>query len=72
MLQVAMYKVLNEGPSIHSAVKIYGISRETLRRWVTKKPKKIGAGRKRVLTDEEEELIIVALEKCSALAWPFQ
>ena len=46
-----MYKMLNEGTSIRSAAEIYGISRETLKRWVTKKPKKTGAGRKRVLTD---------------------
>ena len=65
-----MYKVLNEGTNIRIAAKIYCISRETLRRWVTKETKKAEAGRKRVLKDEEE-LITVALEKCSTLAWLF-
>ena len=70
VLQAAIYKVENDGASIRSAAKSFGIARETLRRWITDKPAKAKAGRMRVLTDEEEELIIVALEKCSALAWP--
>ena len=69
-LQIAINKV-NEGASIRCAAKTYGISWEMLRCWVTTETTKAWAGRKRVLTDEKEELIIIALEKCSALAWPW-
>ena len=53
-----------------SAVKAKGVPKETLRRWLHKTPGKQDSGWKPVLTKEEEELIIVALKKCSALAWP--
>ena len=56
--------------SIRSAAKAKGVLKETLHRWLHKIPCKQGSGRKPVLTEEEEELIVVALEKCSALAWP--
>ena len=56
---------------ISSAAKAKGLPKETLRRWLHKTPGKQGiSGRKLVLTKEEEELIVVALEKCSALVWP--
>ena len=70
ILQVAINK-MNEGASSRSAAKTYGISQEMLRCWVITEPTKAGAGRKRVLTDEEEELIILVLGKCSVLAWPY-
>ena len=54
---------------ISSAAKAKGLPKETLRS-ANKTPGKQGSGRKLVLTKEEEELIVVALEKCSALVWP--
>ena len=56
--------------SISSTAKAKGVPKETLCRLLHKTPGKQGSGQKPVLTEEEEELIDVALEKCSGLAWP--
>ena len=47
--------------SISSAAKAKGVSKETLCRLLHKTPGKQGSGRKPVLTEEEKELIVVAL-----------
>lgn len=65
VLQAVISKVQDDGASIRSVAQCLGISRETLRRWVLKRPVKAGAGRMRVLTDQEREFVVVALEKCA-------
>ena len=55
--------------SISSSAKAKGVPKKTLHRWFHKTPGKQGRGRKLVLTKEEEEFILIALEKCLALAW---
>lgn len=55
--------------SISCSAKAKGVPKKTLHIWFHKTPGKQGRGRKLVLTKEEEEFILIALEKCLALAW---
>ena len=69
-LKAAKIMIETQGISIRAAAKANGVPRETLRRWISDPPMQVGAGRPPVLTAVEEELIVVAMEQCSSLAWP--
>ena len=61
-------EIVENGMSIQKAAKQKLITRETLRRCVTNPPSKHGRGKRPVLMLVEEEIIVVALEQCSASA----
>eukprot|EP00795_Rhopilema_esculentum_P011062 gene11062-19921_t len=69
-LRQAIEKV-NEGQKVHQAAKEFGIPTETLRRWIVKPNQaRFGSGRTTVLSNEEEELIVVGLQQCARSGWP--
>ena len=71
MLRKALRELMEDGKSINAAAKDNNVPRETLRQWAKKPPSHFGSGSKRsTLTTEQEELIVVALEKCSKMGWP--
>ena len=63
-------RMVKDGISIRKAARYCDILRESLRRWVTHPTSKHSRGRRPVMTHEEEEQLVVALEMCSSLAWP--
>ena len=63
--------LVRKGNPIHKVSKDKMIPKETLRRWVTSPPSKIGSGTiKRVLTEAEEEHVLKVLEEMGRCGWP--
>ncbi len=62
---------VKQGGSVHKIANEFQIPTETLRRWVIKDSNiSFGGGRSAVLSQNEEELIVVALEQCAKVGWP--
>ena len=70
-LRKALKEHVEDGKSIRAAAKDNDVPRETLRRWAKNPPSHFGSGSKTsVLTTEQQELIVDALEQCSKMGWP--
>lgn len=62
--------VQESGRSVTRVAREHGVPRQTLRRWVTNPPPKLGAGGKTVLSFDEECTIATALEFLSKCGFP--
>jgi hypothetical protein len=63
--------LVEEGNSVRSVAKDAGIPHVTLRRWVQKGvPATAGSRGRYVLSASDEEMIVVALNKCGSMGWP--
>lgn len=63
--------LVQEGNPLQKISKEKKIPKETLRRWVTSPPSKIGSGTiKRVLTEAEEKHVLRILEEMAKCGWP--
>lgn len=69
-LQKAILEV-EDGSSIYSASKKYGIPEQTVRRWIIRKPSRHGQGRSSFLTPAEEKCIVEALQFLEKCGFPF-
>ena len=62
--------VHDEGYSVTSLAKEYLVPKTTLLRWVNTTPKRIGSGGLTVLTKDEENIIVAALNFCGKCGYP--
>ena len=69
-LLAAVEKVNKTRVSIYKAAREFKIPEETLRRWVRSPPTHVGAGRNTVLSNEEEGLIVSAIDYVSRCGFP--
>ena len=64
-------QLMNDGVSLRKAARWTCVPIQTLIRWFVKEPSWEGSGRFRtVLTAEEEQLVVIALQTSSWLGWP--